>query len=84
MLRRFWWISGGLVAALILSATIGPLAALLSQPETSTLLLWQDSYLTHVAWFSLKQAALSALLSLLLAIPLARALFHRQFPGKTL
>jgi len=84
MLRRFWWISGGLVAALILSVTLGPLAALLSQPETNTLLLWQDSYLTHVAWFSLKQAALSALLSLLLAVPLARALFHRQFPGKTL
>ena len=84
MLRRFWWVSGGLVAALILSVTLGPLAALLSQPETSALLLWQDSYLTHVAWFSLKQAALSALLSLLLAVPLARALFHRQFPGKTL
>jgi thiamine transport system permease protein len=82
--RRLWWVSGGLVAALILSATLGPLAALLSQPETNTLLLWQDSYLTHVALFSLKQAAASSLLSLLLAIPLARALFHRQFFGKTL
>ena len=39
MLRRFWWLPGGLVAALILSVTLGPLAALLSQPETSTLLL---------------------------------------------
>ena len=84
MSRRFWWVSGGLVAALILSATLGPLAALLSQPGTATILLWQDSYLTHVAWFSLKQAALSTLFSLLLAVPLARALFHRQFPGKTL
>ncbi len=84
MPRRFWWWPGGLVAALILSATLGPLAALLSQPGTATILLWQDSYLTHVAWFSLKQAALSTLFSLLLAVPLARALFHRQFPGKTL
>ena len=84
MQRRFWWCSGGLVAALILSATLGPLAALLSQPGTTTMLLWQDSYLLHVAWFSLKQAALSTLFSLLLAVPLARALFHRQFPGKTL
>ena len=84
MPRRFWWWPGGLVAVLILSATLGPLAALLSQPGTATILLWQDSYLTHVAWFSLKQAALSTLFSLLLAVPLARALFHRQFPGKTL
>lgn len=82
--RRLWWLPGGLVAALILSVTLGPLAALLSQPETNVILLWQDSYLMHVAWFSLKQAALSTLLSLLLAVPLARALFHRQFPGKTL
>lgn len=84
MRRRFWWCSGSLVAALILSVTLGPLTALLAQPETTSVQLWQDSYLLHVVWFSLKQATLSTLLSLCLAIPLARALFHRQFPGKTL
>ena len=57
---------------------------MLKQPETVSILLWQDSYLVHVAWFSLKQATLSTVLSLALAIPMARALFHRQFPGRTL
>ncbi len=84
MRRYFWWCPGGLVALLILSATLGPLAALLKQPEIVSVLLWQDSYLVHVAWFSLKQATLSTVLSLALAIPMARALFHRQFPGRTL
>lgn len=75
MRRYFWWCPGGLVALLILSATLGPLAALLKQPEIVSVLLWQDSYLVHVAWFSLKQATLSTVLSLALAIPMARALF---------
>ena len=84
MLRHFWWVSGGLVAALILSVTLGPLAALLSQQETSALLLWQDSYLTHVARFSLKTGSTFCAAEFAAGYSIARALFHRQFPGKTL
>ncbi len=84
MPRHFWWLSGGVVAALILSVTLGPLGALLSQQTDAPFALWHDPYLMHVAWFSIKQAALSTLLSLLLAIPLARVLFYLHFPGKSL
>lgn len=47
--------------------------------------LWQSAYLRQVVWFSFYQAFLSTLLSLLLAIPIARAL-HRQsrFAGRGL
>ncbi|WP_319413602.1 thiamine/thiamine pyrophosphate ABC transporter permease ThiP [uncultured Cohaesibacter sp.] len=43
-----------------------------------------DVYLMRAVGFTLLQASLSALLSSLLAIPLARALATRSFPGKTL
>ena len=38
----------------------------------------------RVVWFTLLQATLSTLLSLALAIPVARALARRQFPGRGL
>ncbi|MGQ7115181.1 hypothetical protein ACUOFC_58460, partial [Escherichia sp. TWPC-MK] len=43
---------------------------------------WQDSYLCHVVRFSFWQAFLSALLSVVPAIFLARALYRRRFPGR--
>ncbi|MBC8036449.1 MAG: thiamine/thiamine pyrophosphate ABC transporter permease ThiP, partial [Rhizobiales bacterium] len=41
-----------------------------------------DPYLFHVAGFTLWQAGLSTVLSLALAIPVARALARRRFPGR--
>ena len=43
-----------------------------------------DSYLLHVASFTLLQAGLSTILSILLAVPIARALARRRFPGRDL
>lgn len=44
--------------------------------------LFSDVYVMRAVRFTLMQAALSAVLSALLAIPLARALATRSFPGK--
>ncbi|WP_165495640.1 thiamine/thiamine pyrophosphate ABC transporter permease [Marinobacter halodurans] len=47
--------------------------------------LWQSAYLRQVIWFSVYQATLSTGLSLLLAIPVARALHrHPMFAGRGL
>ena len=43
-----------------------------------------DPYLLHVAGFTLLQAGLSTILSLAVAIPVARALARRRFPGREL
>ena len=84
-IRRFhdrnlsgWWYLAGVVA---LAAF---LALWLSAPETSWNALIRDSYLWHVVRFSFWQAFLSALFSVLPAIFLARALYRRRFPGRTL
>ncbi|MDP6166220.1 MAG: thiamine/thiamine pyrophosphate ABC transporter permease [Gammaproteobacteria bacterium] len=47
-------------------------------------LLATDAYLRAVIWFSIWQAALSTVLSVGLALPLARALARRQFVGRGL
>ncbi len=46
--------------------------------------LLDDRYSLRAVQFTLMQAVLSALLSTLFAIPLARALAHRSFPGRRL
>lgn len=80
----FWWL-GGLLACLVLWLAGGaPLFALLSRGSHQEAEVWLDPYLRHVVLFTLEQATLSALLSLLLAIPIARALHRRAFPGKQL
>jgi len=56
---------------------LAPLLALLVQPGN-----WPGAYGWSVLRFTLMQAALSALLSVGLAVPLAGALVHRQFRGK--
>jgi len=43
-----------------------------------------DPYLLHVTGFTLLQAGLSTILSLAVAIPVARALARRRFPGRDL
>lgn len=64
----------------------GALAALLARaPSLPLAELWQDAYIRQVVRFTLWQALLSTLLSLTLAIPVARALARRpRFPGRGL
>ncbi|WP_426698180.1 thiamine/thiamine pyrophosphate ABC transporter permease [Aeromonas hydrophila] len=81
--RPLWWLPGSAATLIILLLSLGPLAALLWQagalaPRT----LLADPYLRHVLGFSLWQALLSTLLSLGLAIPVARALARRRFIGR--
>lgn len=79
-----WLIPGGLAALLLVSVALLAFFALWQNaPTTDWRGLWQDSYLWHVLRFSFWQALLSALLSVLPAIPLARALYRRRFPGRT-
>ncbi|MFQ2369353.1 thiamine/thiamine pyrophosphate ABC transporter permease [Aeromonas enteropelogenes] len=83
--RPLWWLPGSAATLLILLLSLGPLAALLWQagglaPRT----LLADPYLRHVLGFSLGQALLSTMLSLGLAIPVARAMARRRFTGRRL
>ncbi|MGY3871113.1 thiamine/thiamine pyrophosphate ABC transporter permease [Aeromonas crassostreae] len=83
--RLLWWLPGSAATLVILLLSLGPLAALLWQAGTlSPRALLSDPYLRHVLGFSLGQALLSTLLSLGLAIPVARALARRHFPGRRL
>ncbi len=78
-------IPGALAALLLCGVALLALGALWSSaPDASLSALWQDDYFWHVLRFSLWQALLSTLLSVLPAIALARALFRRRFPGRTL
>lgn len=80
------WLWPGLLAAALLTGTAAlAFAALwLDAPGTPWRSLWDDSYLWHVIRFSFWQALLSALLSTLPALFLARALYRRRFPGHRL
>ena len=71
--------AGAATAALVLLAILGPLAAVLVRAESFTGLGPADIAAIR---FTLWQAALSALFSVLLAIPVARALARRRFPGR--
>lgn len=81
---RFWWLPGAFGVAAILLLTAAPITALLVQGGSNVSLIVADPYLRHVIWFSFYQAALSTLLSLGLAIPVAQALSRRRFPGRGL
>ncbi|ULR30496.1 thiamine/thiamine pyrophosphate ABC transporter permease ThiP [Dickeya fangzhongdai] len=80
------WLWPGLLAAALLTGTaVLAFAALwLDAPGAPWRSLWDDSYLWHVIRFSFWQALLSALLSTLPALFLARALYRRRFPGHRL
>ncbi|AUZ78800.1 MULTISPECIES: thiamine/thiamine pyrophosphate ABC transporter permease [Aeromonas] len=83
--RTLWWLPGSAATLVILLLSIGPLVALLWQAGAlSPRALLGDPYLRHVLGFSLWQALLSTLLSLGLAIPVARALARRRFRGRRL
>ncbi|MEA9392834.1 thiamine/thiamine pyrophosphate ABC transporter permease ThiP [Acerihabitans sp. TG2] len=84
MIARWLW--PGLLAALVLTAiALAAVGALwLNAPAQHWRLWWSDSYLWHVLRFTFWQALLSALLSVMPALLLARALFRRRFPGRRL
>lgn len=78
------WLWPGLCAAtLLLAVALAAFGALwYSAPRDNAVAILQDSYLWHVVRFSFLQAFLSALLSVIPAIFLARALYRRRFPGR--
>ncbi|MGB8621330.1 MAG: thiamine/thiamine pyrophosphate ABC transporter permease ThiP, partial [Paracoccaceae bacterium] len=86
MARRAVEIGPGLwagigVAALILALTLGTLTAVFLRAEAFSALGPADWAAVR---FTLLQATLSAALSVTLAVPVARALARRQFPGRGL
>lgn len=80
------WLWPGLTAALALSAIASAAVGTLwiNAPTPHWRIWLADSYLWHVLRFTFWQALLSALLSVLPAIFLARALYRRRFPGRGL
>ncbi|WP_064511352.1 thiamine/thiamine pyrophosphate ABC transporter permease, partial [Type-E symbiont of Plautia stali] len=80
-----WLIPGSAVALLLCAVALLAFGALvMAAPVTDWRALLSDSYLHHVLAFSFEQALLSALLSVLPSILLARALYRRRFPGRNL
>ena len=78
-----WLIPGLLAALLSCCVALLALASLFyNAPQVRWLNLLSDPYLWHVVRFSFEQATLSTALSVLLAIPVARALYRRRFPGR--
>ncbi len=74
-------LAGGAVALLLAAVTLGTLVVVaLTAPRAGRL---QEADLAVIR-FTLEQALLSAALSCLLAVPLARALVRRRFPGRRL
>ena len=71
--------AGTAVAVVILGLTLGTLAAVFARSEGISALGPADWAAVR---FTVLQAALSALLSCLLAVPVARALARRRFPGR--
>jgi thiamine transport system permease protein len=81
--QRTW--PGLLSATFIGVVVLGSLGALLAQAHDISLTqMWHDSYLHYITRFSLYQATLSTLLSVLPAIPMAYALSRRRFIGRKL
>ena len=83
LIPRWLW-PGLFTAALLVGVALLAFGALWHQaPDTPWQMLWGDSYVWYVVRFTFWQALLSALLSTLPAIVLARALYRRHFPGRT-
>jgi thiamine transport system permease protein len=80
-----WWLPAGIALTLVGGVVGGALLALgFAAPGLALADNLGDPYLWRVVWFTLLQAALSTLISVALAIPVARALARRQFPGRGL
>ncbi len=82
--RLPWWAGAALAAATVAVLVLVPLYALVREAgELPFARIVGDPWLRRVLAFSLKQAALSTVLSVGLAIPVALALSHeRRFPGR--
>ena len=80
------WLWPGLLAALLIVgvALLAFTAIWRHAPAADWQSIWHDRYLWHVIRFTFWQAFLSALLSVIPAIFLARALYRRRFPGRQL
>ena len=77
----------GVVAIILLIGLVGStlLVLLTTSPAAALSTQLADPYLYRVVGFTVWQASLSTLLSVLLAIPTARAFARRdQFPGRAL
>lgn len=74
-------ILGGLASALLLLFSLGTLSIVAYRAETLSALSPSD---WAAVGFTVKQALLSAVISTALAIPVARALARRDFPGRRL
>ncbi|MFC3023225.1 thiamine/thiamine pyrophosphate ABC transporter permease ThiP [Vibrio zhugei] len=71
------------MAVLVIAFVISAVCALLFQTSTMPLSrIWHDPYYLHVTGFSFYQSSLSTLISIIGAIPVARALHRRQFKGR--
>ena len=78
-----WLVPGLTAATLMVTVALAAFLALwFNAPRGEWRSLWQDDYLWHVVRFSFWQAFLSAVLSVIPAIFLARALYRRRFPGR--
>lgn len=84
--RSTWWLPGAVALFVIVLLTGLPLCALLlSTNDLSLQQVVNNTYLKRVIWFSFYQALLSAVLSIVFAIPVALALSREQhFPGRRL
>lgn len=85
--RPGWQIWPGTLLALgiVGLAASGALALLWQAPALDVSELWSNRYLRSVLVFTVWQATLSVILSLLLALPIARALDRRRhFPGRAI
>lgn len=81
--RRTLRIAGGLALGIVLVFVGAATAVLLAHAGPGAGAPLVDAYIGHIARFTLLQATLSTLLSILLAIPVARALARqRDFPGR--
>jgi len=80
-----WWLPGTLALTVVAALTVLPLVAMLmAAGELEPARLLGDPWIGRVIRFSLMQATLSTLFSLVLAIPVALALAHEpRFPGRT-
>ncbi|WP_375752402.1 thiamine/thiamine pyrophosphate ABC transporter permease ThiP [Vibrio sp. HN007] len=77
--------TGLIVGLIILAFVFSALSALITYaPSLNLSQIFSDSYYRHVTRFSFYQATLSTLLSVLFAIPVAHAIFRRNFPGKNM
>lgn len=84
---KLWWLAPGAFALAFIAVLVGlPLLALLQYADVGELFApFSDPWLRRVIVFSWYQATLSTVLSILLAIPVARALSRRsRFPGRQL